>query len=218
LWAAEKRGQGRGFEERTDGRRLNHVADGEPLDGLVLGSASRAVGAPDGLDVAAACEFIGQRLTLGGAVEGSEGVPFLLRPLFFLFLTILTVSRVCWFSRGCVGEGRGSRNSGRWKSCEVLDPLENSPLGNQHSKCGPGQVCQQALTPSTESADPHGRVDPCQKFNSSIAAPQIPVLSFASAPSQHLQIAEEDIVSRYVCTMLRADASSSSVCVVFDAS
>lgn len=41
---------------RTDSRRLNHVADGEPLDGLVLGSASRAVGAPDGLDVAAACE------------------------------------------------------------------------------------------------------------------------------------------------------------------
>jgi hypothetical protein len=39
---------------RTDGRRLDHVADGEPLDGLILGSASRAVGATDGLDVAAA--------------------------------------------------------------------------------------------------------------------------------------------------------------------
>jgi hypothetical protein len=41
---------------RTDSRRLDHVADGEPLDGLVLGGASRAVGAPNGLDVAAACE------------------------------------------------------------------------------------------------------------------------------------------------------------------
>lgn len=40
---------------RTDSCRLDHVADGEPLDGLVLGSASRAVGAADGLDVAAAC-------------------------------------------------------------------------------------------------------------------------------------------------------------------
>lgn len=39
---------------RTDGSGLNHVADGEALDGLVLGSASRAVGAADGLDVAAA--------------------------------------------------------------------------------------------------------------------------------------------------------------------
>ena len=39
---------------RTDGGRLNHVADGEPLDGLVLGGASRAVGATDRLDVAPA--------------------------------------------------------------------------------------------------------------------------------------------------------------------
>jgi len=39
---------------RTNSSRLNHVADGESLDGLVLGGASRAVGAPDGLDVAAA--------------------------------------------------------------------------------------------------------------------------------------------------------------------
>ncbi len=39
---------------RTDGGGLDHVADGEPLDGLVLGGASRAVGAADGLDVAAA--------------------------------------------------------------------------------------------------------------------------------------------------------------------
>lgn len=38
---------------RTDGSRLDHVADGESLDRLVLGGASRAVGATDGLDVAA---------------------------------------------------------------------------------------------------------------------------------------------------------------------
>ena len=45
---------------RTDRRRLDHVADGEALDGLVLGGASRAVGAPDGLDVAAAWRFSSQ--------------------------------------------------------------------------------------------------------------------------------------------------------------
>ena len=39
---------------RTDGGGLDHVADGESLDCLVLGGASRAVGAADGLDVAAA--------------------------------------------------------------------------------------------------------------------------------------------------------------------
>ena len=39
---------------RTDGGGLNHVADGESLDRLVLGSASRAVRAADGLDVATA--------------------------------------------------------------------------------------------------------------------------------------------------------------------
>ena len=48
----------RGFSgvsgRRTDGGGLNHVADGESLDGLVLGGASRAVGATDRLDVAPA--------------------------------------------------------------------------------------------------------------------------------------------------------------------
>lgn len=43
-----------GSRERTDGSGLNHVADGEALDGLILGRASRAVAAADGLDVAAA--------------------------------------------------------------------------------------------------------------------------------------------------------------------
>lgn len=37
---------------RTDSGGLDHVADGESLDGLVLRNASRAVGAADGLDVA----------------------------------------------------------------------------------------------------------------------------------------------------------------------
>ena len=40
--------------KRTNGSRLDHVADGEALDGLVLGRASRAVAATNGLDMAAA--------------------------------------------------------------------------------------------------------------------------------------------------------------------
>lgn len=40
--------------KRTNSSRLDHVADGESLDGLVLGRAARAVAAADGLDVAAA--------------------------------------------------------------------------------------------------------------------------------------------------------------------
>lgn len=43
-----------GASQRTDGSRLNHVADGESLDRLILGRASRAVAAADGLGVAAA--------------------------------------------------------------------------------------------------------------------------------------------------------------------
>lgn len=39
---------------RTDGSGLDHVADGEALDGLVLGGAASAVGATHRLDVAAA--------------------------------------------------------------------------------------------------------------------------------------------------------------------
>lgn len=37
---------------RTDGSRLNHVADSEPLDGLVLRSTSGAVGAANWLNMA----------------------------------------------------------------------------------------------------------------------------------------------------------------------
>lgn len=40
--------------KRTDGSGLDHVADGETLDCLILGGASRAVAAANGLDVAAA--------------------------------------------------------------------------------------------------------------------------------------------------------------------
>lgn len=40
--------------ERTDSSGLNHVTDGEALDGLVLGNATSAVGATDRVDVAAA--------------------------------------------------------------------------------------------------------------------------------------------------------------------
>jgi hypothetical protein len=47
-------GEDRGVRDITDSSRLDHVADGETLDGLVLGRASRAVAASDGLDVAAA--------------------------------------------------------------------------------------------------------------------------------------------------------------------
>jgi hypothetical protein len=43
-----------GADRRTDGSRLDHVADGEALDRLILGGASRAVAAADGLGVAAA--------------------------------------------------------------------------------------------------------------------------------------------------------------------
>lgn len=39
---------------RTNSSRLDHVADGETLDCLILGGASRAVAAADGLDMAAA--------------------------------------------------------------------------------------------------------------------------------------------------------------------
>ena len=38
--------------ERTNSGRLDHVSDGETLDGLILGCASRAVAATDGLGVA----------------------------------------------------------------------------------------------------------------------------------------------------------------------
>jgi hypothetical protein len=40
-------------ERRTDGSGLDHVANGESFDRLVLGCASRAIGAADRLDVAA---------------------------------------------------------------------------------------------------------------------------------------------------------------------
>jgi len=44
----------RGIGDITNGSRLNHVTDGESLDGLILGGTSGAVGATNGLDVATA--------------------------------------------------------------------------------------------------------------------------------------------------------------------
>lgn len=55
---------------RTDGSRLDHVADGEALDGLVLGGAASAVGAAHGLDVAAAI-----LVTTAEEIPISVGVP-----------------------------------------------------------------------------------------------------------------------------------------------
>lgn len=47
-------GEDGGVRDITDGSGLNHVADSESLDGLVLGDAASAVGAAHGLGVAAA--------------------------------------------------------------------------------------------------------------------------------------------------------------------
>lgn len=47
-------GEDGGIRDITNGSRLDHVADGESLDCLVLGRAARAVAASDGLGVAAA--------------------------------------------------------------------------------------------------------------------------------------------------------------------
>ena len=52
---------GRGARVHTDRCGLNHVADGKPLDGLILGRAARAVAAADRLHMAATCEEIGQQ-------------------------------------------------------------------------------------------------------------------------------------------------------------
>lgn len=111
--------------KRTDSGRLNHVADGESLDCLILGGAARAVAASDGLDVAAALLVAAAGMPLVNRLEriapsrvccyfarksnilsyrelvsiGSEVVTQVevgrMREnsyLFFLFLTILTVS------------------------------------------------------------------------------------------------------------------------------
>ena len=57
-----------GSVSRTDSSGLDHVADGESLDRLVLGSATSAVGAAHGLDVAAA-------LLVATAVKVNMSVP-----------------------------------------------------------------------------------------------------------------------------------------------
>lgn len=77
---ARERRLGWRMDKRTDGSRLDHVADGESLDRLVLGGASRAVAAANGLDVAATLlvtaaveELAGWRS--GGRARGSRRVP-----------------------------------------------------------------------------------------------------------------------------------------------
>jgi hypothetical protein len=52
-WYSFRARNGGAVGRRTDGSGLDHVADGESLYRLVLGCASRAVGAADGLDMAA---------------------------------------------------------------------------------------------------------------------------------------------------------------------
>jgi hypothetical protein len=52
-WHSFRARGGGALGRRTDGGGLDHVADGESLYRLVLGCASRAVGAADGLDMAA---------------------------------------------------------------------------------------------------------------------------------------------------------------------
>ena len=59
-----------GGSKHTGSSRLDHVADGEALDRLILGSASRAVGAADGLDVAATLLVAAVVLSLLGHVGG----------------------------------------------------------------------------------------------------------------------------------------------------
>ena len=84
-------------EKRTDGGRLDHVADGESLDCLVLGRASRAVGAADGLDVAAT-------VLVATAAESCQHFSLASSRacrsyLADLFLTMLDVLRVCVASK-----------------------------------------------------------------------------------------------------------------------
>ena len=74
--------------ERTDSSGLDHVADGESLDSLVLGDAASAVGAAHGLDVAAAvlvAAAVKKRKRTQVSLPGSKE--------FFLDDSILPLSR-----------------------------------------------------------------------------------------------------------------------------
>ena len=91
---------------RTDSSRLDHVADGETLDGLVLGSAAGAVAASDGLDVAAALLVATVVLSL---LNHGDGVL-----LFQLMLDKwCELKRVLGFGRGG-GLGAGFVHTKRW--------------------------------------------------------------------------------------------------------
>jgi hypothetical protein len=58
----------------TNGSQLDHRADGVTLDGLVLGDAARAVGAADGLDVAATVLVASVVSSLDGLFKGSHKI------------------------------------------------------------------------------------------------------------------------------------------------
>lgn len=79
--------------ERTDSSGLDHVADGESLDSLVLGDAASAVGAAHGLDVAAA-------VLVAAAVKKKKlKSVFQAQKNFFLDDSILPLSRSVGDSR-----------------------------------------------------------------------------------------------------------------------
>ena len=81
--------------ERTDSSGLDHVADGESLDSLVLGDAASAVGAAHGLDVAAAvlvAAAVKKRKRTQVSLPGSK-------EFFFLDDSILPLSRSVGDSR-----------------------------------------------------------------------------------------------------------------------
>lgn len=107
---------GNGCEvRRTDSSRLDHVADGESLDCLVLGRAARAVAAADGLHMAAA-------LLVATAGE-SVSMRFLVRrkiahPPGHSELRRRRVRQECLGAR-IVGSGSGSgiEASGRRREC-----------------------------------------------------------------------------------------------------
>ena len=86
--------------KRTDGSGLDHVADGETLDCLILGGASRAVAAADGLDVAAALLVAtakGERSQQDKSRERSHSncLPPLLQTFMIQPSTIHTFKEVC---------------------------------------------------------------------------------------------------------------------------
>lgn len=112
---------------RTDGSGLDHVADGEALDGLVLGGAASAVGATHRLDVAAAIlvaaaiKSISYRAPLKLRIDRNPVFPFLSgnvrRSRFSMYLEMYVVCA----SVGVIAEmSNGILLSPRWGNLLVL--------------------------------------------------------------------------------------------------